>query len=265
MNRLIVLIICFGFFSCSKKIVKPGFIKFKVENDSIYVISKNNYVCPLYIKVVNKRNEDYNITQLKAKDEAIVLRLSNQKTDTLSILKKYRFLGYYGTYNTKGYDTNYNYKLPFLKGYTSKIIQGYDGSFSHEGAFSAKTIDFDMKVGDTITAARDGIVVKVSQNNYKQGTTSKYKDYGNFVMIYHKDNTFSQYVHLKQYGSLVKVGDSVKANQPIALSGFTGLTTIPHLHFGVYKPAENGLESIPILIDSIAAKTLKRGDKIQKK
>ncbi|MBT8244206.1 MAG: M23 family metallopeptidase [Winogradskyella sp.] len=84
-------------------------------------------------------------------------------------------------------------------------------------------------------------------------------------MIYYKDNTFSQYVHLKQYGSLVKIGDSIKANQYIALSGFTGWTTIPHLHFGVYKPTENGLESIPILLDSIRAKELKRGNIITKK
>jgi murein DD-endopeptidase MepM/ murein hydrolase activator NlpD len=84
-------------------------------------------------------------------------------------------------------------------------------------------------------------------------------------MIYHADNTFSQYVHLKQFGNFVKIGDSVRANQPIALSGFTGMTTLPHLHFGVYKSTKNGLESISVILDSIPANTLKRGNIITKK
>ena len=84
-------------------------------------------------------------------------------------------------------------------------------------------------------------------------------------MLYHEDdNTFSQYVHLKQYGNLVDVGDTIEANQPIALSGFTGWTTIPHLHFGVYQPTETGLESIQIIIDSMPAKSLKRGNIVTK-
>ena len=121
-----------------------------------------------------------------------------------------------------------------------------------------------MKVGDTVVAARDGLVVKVMIEKYKQGTTKKYRNDGNHIMVYHQDNTFSQYVHLKQFGNLVEVGDTIKANQPIALSGFTGWTTIPHLHFGVYKPTDNGLASIPILIEALEAKTLNRGDIIIK-
>ena len=162
-------------------------------------------------------------------------------------------------------DTNQMYTLPFQKGYESLVIQGYDGDFSHKGSFSAKCLDFEMAVGDTIVATRDGIVVKVSIKHNKQGTTEDYRDYGNYIMLYHPDNTFSQYVHLKQYGNLVEVGDSVKAKQPIGLSGFTGLTTVPHLHFGVYKPTATGLASIPVILDSIPGKQLKRGDILTKK
>ncbi len=77
-----------------------------------------------------------------------------------------------------------------------------------------------MKVGDTVVAARDGLVVKIMIDKYKQGTTKKYRNDGNHIMVYHQDNTFSQYVHLKQFGNLIEVGDTIKANQPIALSNF---------------------------------------------
>lgn len=254
---LILLILSFG---CSKQITSPNFIDFKIEKDSVYVIGKNHFNIPLFIKTVHKKTKKEVFNQLKAKENNILFSYPENKVDTNKILKRYNFLGYYGKYPFTAYDTNFVYTFPFKSGYKTKVIQGYDGNFSHYGDFSAKTIDFEMKVGDTIVAARDGIIVKVSQDNYKQGTTSNFKEFGNYIMIYHKDNTFSQYVHLKQYGSFVKAGDSVKAKQPIALSGFTGWTTTPHLHFGVYKPTDKGLVSIPIIIDSLDARILKRGD-----
>jgi len=249
---------------CSKKISQPSFIDFKVDKDSIYVILNNKLNCPLYVKLVNRRSKKMIFKQLHAKQESVILSYPNTDTDSISILKTYQFLGYYGQYPFESYDTNHVYELPFQKGYKSSIIQGYDSDFSHNGSFSAKTLNFDMKVGDTVVAARDGLVVKIMIDKYKQGTTKKYRNDGNHIMVYHQDNTFSQYVHLKQYGNLVEVGDTIKANQPIALSGFTGWTTIPHLHFGVYKPTDNGLASIPILIDTLEAKTLNRGDVIIK-
>lgn len=258
---LFILLISVG---CSKKLTAPSFIKFKVERDSLYVISKNTLPSPLVIKATNKVSNAEFSNQLEANTENVLLKFEAEKMDSTAVLKRFKFSGYYGRYPNTGYDTTHIYMLPFQKGYESKIIQGYDGIFSHKGDFSSKCIDFDMKIGDTITAARDGVVVKMSQDNYKQGTTDDYKEFGNYIMLYHKDNTFSQYVHLKQYGGLVKVGDSVKANQPIALSGFTGWTTTPHLHFGVYQPTEKGLVSIPILFNQIPAEQLKRGDIITK-
>ncbi|SHH41726.1 M23 family metallopeptidase [Winogradskyella jejuensis] len=250
---------------CSKKLTAPRFIKFKVENDSLLVISKNHLVSPMYVKVINRETDETLFKQLEPKEEEQIFGYRLTETDSNSVLKKYRFLAYYGKYPFTEYDTNYVYTLPFQKGYESKIIQGYDGDFSHKGAFSSKCIDFDMAIGDTIVAARDGVVVNVVAKHNKQGVTEDFKNYGNYVMLYHEDNTFSQYVHLKQNGNLVKIGDSVKANQPIALSGFTGWTTVPHLHFGVYKPTADGLVSIPVILDSIPAKTLKRGLIISKK
>ena len=56
----------------------------------------------------------------------------------------------------------------------------------------------------------------------------------------HNDGTTGEYYHLDQNGALMEVGDMVAAGQKISLSVNTGHTTMPHLHFAVYRAAEWG-------------------------
>ncbi len=66
-------------------------------------------------------------------------------------------------------------------------------------------------------------------------------------MVLHEDGTTGEYYHLQQKGALVDVGDRVVAGQQIGLSGNTGHTTMPHLHFAVYRATEWGnTQSIPV-------------------
>lgn len=55
------------------------------------------------------------------------------------------------------------------------------------------------------------------------------------ITLKHDNEEYSQYGHLKYRGALVKLNEKVKTGQPIALSGNTGFTTEPHLHFQVFK------------------------------
>lgn len=257
MTKRVLLLLSISTMGCSKNSDNNrGNIYFNVSNDSISVLYQNTLLCPVFTKIEDLESGNLSFIQSKAKETSKIMSFHSNEEDSTSILAKYKFSHHYGYYETKkqAYDTLFNYALPFPKGKQYKIIQGYNGDFTHNTNFSRYTIDFELQIGDTIEAARDGIVIKVVDKHNKQGTTKKYRPFGNFLLIQHNDNTFAQYVHLKQHGALVNVGDSIKMHQSIALSGFTGLTTTPHLHFGVFKATINGFESVPTIIDSIPGK-----------
>lgn len=104
-----------------------------------------------------------------------------------------------------------------------------------------------MAVGDTITAAAYGYVVGVVDGYKHGGNNRKWMDFANFITLYHPEfNVFTQYVHLVHNGSLVALGDTVVAGQPVALSGNTGFSSGPHLHFNVLRPMHKKVVSTPV-------------------
>jgi murein DD-endopeptidase MepM/ murein hydrolase activator NlpD len=133
-------------------------------------------------------------------------------------------------------DTSYIYALPYENGRAHRLVQGYFGPFSHK---ERAALDFKMKRGTPITAARDGVVVRVKEDGDRGGWNRKYRPYGNSIIIQHNDGSRAGYWHLQHNGALVNVGDSVRKGQVIALSGKTGYAAIPHLHFLVWTYDNN--------------------------
>ncbi|MCD6435390.1 MAG: M23 family metallopeptidase, partial [Clostridiales bacterium] len=84
-------------------------------------------------------------------------------------------------------------------------------------------IDIGLPTGSPIYAADGGKVVYVG---YSGG-------YGRMIKIDHGENIETIYAHLSKY--YVKVGEKVFKGQKIGLSGNTGVSTGPHLHFEVRK------------------------------
>jgi murein DD-endopeptidase MepM/ murein hydrolase activator NlpD len=80
-------------------------------------------------------------------------------------------------------------------------------------------LDVAVPVGTPIRAAGGGTVVEV-------GDDAKY---GKFVRIEHRDGYETLYAHASQI--LVKQGEKIPSGRAIALSGNTGQSTAPHLHF----------------------------------
>lgn len=97
-----------------------------------------------------------------------------------------------------------------------------------------KGIDIAMEIGDTVRVALPGIVDKVSYEAH---------GYGHYVEVVHDNGIVTCYAHLSS--SLVKAGDKVDASHPIALSGNTGNSTGPHLHF---ETRYNGTAINPITV-----------------
>jgi murein DD-endopeptidase MepM/ murein hydrolase activator NlpD len=129
-------------------------------------------------------------------------------------------------------DTSFVYQLPYEKSKAHLIVQGYFGIFSHK---ERAALDFKMKKGTHILAARGGIVVRVKEDSDKGGWNKKYRAFGNNIVIQHQDGTRAGYWHLQKDGALVNVGDTVRQGQAIALSGRTGYAFMPHLHFLVWN------------------------------
>ncbi|MBW9233486.1 M23 family metallopeptidase [Leptospira santarosai] len=138
--------------------------------------------------------------------------------------------------------SNLPYRLPFES--SSRVGQGYNGKFTHTGIF-AYALDFTLSEGSPVLAAREGLVIAIQDKYRSGGTASYYKDKANFIQILHKDGSIAEYAHLKHKGVLVQIGQVVQTGERIGLSGNTGFSNAPHLHFHVLTHRQN-LQSVPI-------------------
>ncbi len=117
-------------------------------------------------------------------------------------------------------------------------IDPIDGKLRHHNG-----IDIAVPEGTAIKPVLSGKVVYSGHSN----------GYGNCVIVEHDNGIQTIYAHNSK--NLVKVGDTVTSNTVIALSGSTGRTTGPHLHFEVRKDGKpvnpvamlNSLEKSPTL------------------
>ena len=134
-------------------------------------------------------------------------------------------------------DSSFVYALPYENKKAFLLIQGYFGKYSHK---ERAALDFKMKKGTKILAARDGVVVRLKKDGDRGGWNKMYLQDGNYLVIQHADNSRSGYWHLQKDGVLVNAGDSVKQGQLIGLSGNTGYTAFPHLHFIVWRFNNDG-------------------------
>lgn len=134
-------------------------------------------------------------------------------------------------------DTSYVYSLPYEKEKSYWLVQGYFSHYTHK---ERAALDFKMKRGTEIYAARGGIVVRAKEDGDRGGLNKKYRPYGNNIVIQHADSSRAGYWHLQKDGAVVNVGDTVQQGQLIGYSGKTGYTLFPHLHFLVWSFDENG-------------------------
>lgn len=141
------------------------------------------------------------------------------------------------------HDGVYSYPWPTGKSFT--IDNGFNGYGAHQGAWGY-AVDFKMRVGSPITAAREGKVVAVQTKYSKGGNDPSLGDKANYVFIQHPDGSIGRYLHIRKDGAVVRTGQEVAVGDLIAYSGNVGWSTDPHLHFDVVVPdGNNGQKTVP--------------------
>ena len=127
-----------------------------------------------------------------------------------------------------------DYILPWQVGETYLVGQGNcvaPGSGSHAlGTRDEYAYDIVMPIGTALLAVRDGTVIYIEED-FADSTRVTGEE--NTIVVEHADGTVSNFGHLTTLGALVEVGDAVKQGDVIGMSGDSGASTEPHLHFEI--------------------------------
>lgn len=115
-------------------------------------------------------------------------------------------------------DTMFVYRLPYSEG---KEAMAYDRKYSGgKLPENWKSIQFSMSEGDTVYAARKGVVIDII-NKYGH-VEARANRSANGIRIQHDDGTMASYDVLQKDSFFVKRGDIVYPNTPLALVGSYG-------------------------------------------
>ncbi|MBV7671486.1 M23 family metallopeptidase [Streptomyces halstedii] len=123
------------------------------------------------------------------------------------------------------------FRLPVAGSY---VTTGYKSGGSLWSSGSHSGVDFRAASGSTVVAVGVGTVVEAGWGGA----------YGNNIVIRMTDGTYTQYGHLSSID--VQVGQGVTPGERIGLSGSTGNSTGPHLHFEARTSPRYGSDMDPV-------------------
>ena len=137
---------------------------------------------------------------------------------------------------------------------TSGKITSCFGQRTIFGAFSNhKGLDIGVDIGTPVIASRTGFVEEFE-------VATGFFGYGTYVMLRHSDGMKTLYGHLSPSLNLT-TGQQIVQGQPFALSGNTGYSTGPHLHFEIIDQEDTKLDPAQFLRDRLEHPSLfKTGD-----
>ncbi|MFG3498196.1 M23 family metallopeptidase [Streptomyces sp. NPDC047928] len=124
-----------------------------------------------------------------------------------------------------------SFQLPVAGSYVTTAYKA-GGSLWSSGSHSG--VDFRAAYGSSVVAVGSGTVVEAGWAGA----------YGNNIVIRMNDGTYTQYGHLASIS--VSVGQTVVPGQRIGVSGSTGNSTGPHLHFEARTSADYGSDVDPV-------------------
>ncbi|MGB0452494.1 MAG: M23 family metallopeptidase [Bacteriovoracaceae bacterium] len=194
-----------------------------------FELDENNDDKNINVFEVNVSQQDYPVRQLKVSKKHVEL---SQKAINRWLKEKAVQEKIYGSRTHKKH-----FFSPFEMPLTSKITSpyGYKRLFNNKKFSWHSGTDFRARIGTKITPSNRG-VVRFAGDLYFNGKT---------VIIDHGMGIFTMYCHLSKLK--VAEGEVVTKKTILALSGNTGRSTGPHLHWGTKVNGEwvNG----PMLVE----------------
>ncbi len=172
-------------------------------------------------------------------------------------------LNWYPMANLRRTKQQVRLSLPFFG--TWYVSYGNNSRYTHRGA-SAYAWDFVVldeykklcrgsgsenedyySFGLPILAPAEGTVVKVTNliPDNTPPTANWEQSWGNYVIIDHGSNEFSEISHFKQHSIVVREGDKVVRGQLLGHCGNSGLSMAPHIHYQLQNAGTIGANTVP--------------------
>jgi len=230
---------------CVNAVDQGGNVELRAENLQDYPVTYTLRVRTRYFEVSGPTT----VTRTLAPQESARVMMLSRADERFEGRYRYFFEWTVGDKDAV-HDDDHLYALPYASGKSYRVLQGYGSRFSHTG-LEAYAVDFDMPEGTPVHAVRGGVVARVEESHSIGCWEDGCGRHANFMVVLHSHGTTGEYYHLQQDGALIDVGDRVVGGQKIGLSGNTGHTTMPHLHFAEYRATEWGnTQSIPVRFNS---------------
>jgi murein DD-endopeptidase MepM/ murein hydrolase activator NlpD len=219
MRTILPLFLLFTLTGQAQKIID---VTYTLDNQGRYIFTANNRAWCTYVLRIDVPTMD----NLRA-DHALPYDIELKSGGPVKILTLSPV--------DKGKDTKLNYKSTNRKGLLNPVVnpnfiyllptgpgietQAYRIPNKPATPDSGYAVRLRAKQGDTIYAARRGVVSALDVSNTENDAGATTTTSSNFVEVFHADGSFAEYGVLKKDGALVKPGQTVEAGAPIGIVG----------------------------------------------
>jgi murein DD-endopeptidase MepM/ murein hydrolase activator NlpD len=128
------------------------------------------------------------------------------------------------------------YVLPWRVGEEYLVWRTTEHFTRGNGGVGLYAIDIEMRIGTSVVAARAGVVA-ATRDHFEDGNGRDLEE--NYIFVRHDDGSIARYMHLTREGVMVAEGQAVAQGELLGLSGNTGESAGPHLHFDVQRCGPN--------------------------